>query len=308
MRKLTYIVPPDKDGICVGRFLRGHCQVSSRMVTKLKRVPNGITMDSVHIRTIDPVRAGGEIVLILPEDERPALSTDIPIDVVFEDDDVIIIDKQAGLPVHPTRGHFDDTLANAYAAHLEKRGEKGTFRPINRLDRDTTGLLLACKNAYSCSRLHGHFDKRYYAVCQGELEGSGTIDAPIRRCAEPGIKREVGEGGQRAVTHWKAVYSRDGLTLLEIELGTGRTHQIRTHFSCCMNMPLIGDDMYGGSTDIIKTQALHCAVLGFTHPVTDERVCFSSDKFSALYILGDDFVSAYLAAVKEAEEIIKNKA
>lgn len=264
-------------------------------------------MDGVHIRTVDFVKAGSEIALILPEDERPALSTDIPIDVVFEDDDVIIIDKQAGLPVHPTHGHFDDTLANAYAAHLEKKGEKGTFRPINRLDRDTTGLLLACKNAYSCSRLHGHFDKRYYAVCHGVLEGSGTIDAPIRRCDEPGIKREVGEGGQHAVTHWRALCSRDSMTLLEIELETGRTHQIRTHFSCCLNMPLVGDDMYGGSTDIIKTQALHCGVLGFTHPVTDERMCFLSKKFEALNILGEDFAQAYLEAVQLAKIRIEQK-
>lgn len=299
MRKLTYIVPPDKDGICVGRFLRGDCRVSARMVTKLKRVPDGITMDGVHIRTIDPVRAGGVIVLTLPEDVRPAQASDIPLDVVYEDDDVIVVDKQAGLPVHPTHGHFDDTLANAYAAHLEKNGEKGTFRPINRLDRDTTGLLLACKNAYSCSRLHGHFDKRYFAVCMGTLEGEGRIDAPIRRCAEPGIKREVGEGGQSAVTNWHALHCERGMTLLEIRLETGRTHQIRTHFSCCMDMPLVGDEMYGGSTEIIGTQALHCGVLSFVHPVTNEELFFRSEKFDALKALGGGFYESYIERINE---------
>ena len=274
------------------------------MVTKLKRVPNGITMDGVHIRTVDFVKAGSEIALILPEDERPAEASDIPIAVVYEDDDVIVIDKQAGLPVHPTHGHYDDTLANAYVAHLEKSGQKGTFRPINRLDRDTTGLLLACKNAYSCSRLHGHFDKRYYAICQGVLEGTGTIDAPIRRCDEPGIKREVGEGGQRAVTNWRALYSENGLTLLEIELETGRTHQIRTHFSCCLDMPLVGDEMYGGSTDVIKTQALHCGMMSFVHPVSDKPLCFVSDKFEAVNILGTGFSKAYNEAVARYEQTV----
>ncbi len=268
MRALTFTVPEECDGTTVGKFLRYKCQVSARLITKQKRVEQGITLNGEHIRTIDPVRSGDVVGLNIPDDPRPAMPSGQQANVAYEDDDVIILEKPIGMPVHPTRGHFDDTLANALASYLAQSGKTAVFRPINRLDKDTTGLVVVCKHSHGANMLHGHMDKTYYAVCQGELEGCGTIDAPIRRRENAGIRREVGEGGQRSVTHWKVLCCREGLTLLEIDLETGRTHQIRTHFADVMNMPLAGDEMYGGATGLINRQALHCGRVSFNHPVT----------------------------------------
>ena len=270
MRSLTFTVPPECDGTTVGKFLRYKCQVSARLITKQKRVEQGITLNGEHIRTIDPIRTGDVVGLNIPDDARPAMAAGAAAQVAYEDEDVIILEKPIGMPVHPTRGHFDDTRANALAAYLARKGQTAVFRPINRLDKDTTGLVVVCRHSHGANMLHGHMDKTYYAVCQGVLEGEGTIDAPIRRRENAGIRREVGEGGQRSVTHWKALCSREGMTLLEIALETGRTHQIRTHFADVMNMPLAGDPMYGGTTEHIARQALHCGRVSFVHPVTGQ--------------------------------------
>lgn len=233
-------------------------------------------MDGSHIRTVDPVRAGACVAVLIPDDEQQAQPSDLPIDIVYEDDDLAVLNKPCDMPVHPTRGHVSDTLANAFAAHLASRGDGCAFRAINRLDRNTTGLVVACKNSHSASLMHGHLSKLYYAVCSGELSGSGTIDAPIRQSENRGIRRELSPLGQRCVTHWRAVCCRDRMTLLEIRLETGRTHQIRTHFADFMHMPLEGDDMYGGVRDKINRQALHCGVVEFTHPVTGAPMRFTS--------------------------------
>lgn len=277
MRTLTFIVPPDCDGITVGRFLRSHCGASARLVTKQKQVPMGITANGQHIRTIDLLRAGDVVALNIPDDKKPAEAVAIPINIAYEDDDLAVLEKPANMAVHPSHNHQGDTLANAFAAHTSANGSAATFRPINRLDRDTTGLVVVCKHSHSANQLHGHLQKVYFAVCQGELTGSGTIDAPIRRVEGGGIRREVGEGGQRCVTHWQALACADGLTLLRIILETGRTHQIRCHFSCHMGMPLAGDDMYGGSRELISRQALHCGEVSFIHPETGETVCIQSE-------------------------------
>ena len=276
MRTLTFNVPPDCDGVTVGRFLRSRCRVSARLVTKQKQVPMGITANGEHIRTVDLLRAGDVVALNIPDDAKPAEASDIRVDIVYEDEDLAVLDKPANMAVHPSHNHQGDTLANAFAAHTAANGPAATFRPINRLDRDTTGLVVVCKHSHAASLLHGHLEKVYYAVCEGELSGSGTIDAPIRRIEGAGIRREVGEGGQHAVTRWRALRQNDGMTLLEIHLETGRTHQIRTHFSCVMKMPLAGDDMYGGSRERIGRQALHCGRLDIIHPVTGESMTLVS--------------------------------
>ncbi|MBQ1553888.1 MAG: RluA family pseudouridine synthase [Clostridia bacterium] len=283
MPQLTFTVPAENDGISVYNFLRAKCGVSYRLIKKLKRVPMGLTANGVHIRTIDPLRGGDIVALNIPEDDNPTLPNALPIDIVYEDEHIAVINKSYGMPVHPAREHVTDTLANAFSAHLIASGEpNAAFRVINRLDRDTSGLVLTAKNSHAASLLHGHTDKIYYAVCEGTLHGSGTIDAPIRIMEGHGIQREVGEGGIRAVTHWTALrnmtVSAPGgrtydLTLLEIHLETGRTHQIRVHFSS-LGMPLAGDDMYGGSRELITRQALHCGQLNFRHPATGQPMEF----------------------------------
>lgn len=284
MPVLSFSVSQEYDGISVYNFLRAKCGVSYRLIKKLKRVPLGITANGQHIRTIDSLSGGDRVTLRIPEDDNPTVPVELPVDIVYEDGHIAVLNKPYGMPVHPAREHVADTLANAFSAHLLANGEpNAAFRVINRLDRDTSGLVLTAKNSHAASLLHGHTDKVYYAICQGTLTGSGTIDAPIRIMEGHGIQREVGEGGVRAVTHWKAVRnmslsagngSRYDLTLLEIHLETGRTHQIRVHFTS-LGMPLAGDDMYGGSRDLISRQALHCGQLDFNHPMTGEHIHFS---------------------------------
>lgn len=219
----------------------------------------------------DILHEGDEIVLSLPDDPRLPEPVELPLSVAYEDDDVLVLDKGANMPVHPTKGHERDTLANAVAAYLTKKGESAAFRPVNRLDRDTTGLVLAAKHSYSAPLLAKSAEKVYYAVCEGILSGSGTIDAPLRVKEGHGIQRETGEGGVRAVTHYTALHSESGLTLLEIHLETGRTHQIRAHFAS-IGIPLAGDDMYGGSRDRIARQALHCGRMSFIQPISGEKL------------------------------------
>lgn len=285
MAQITFTVAQEIDGISVNNFLRAKCGVSYRLIKRLKRVPMGITANGQHIRTVDPLRGGDVVALNIPDDEKPTVPNEIPIDIIYEDEHIAVINKPSGMPVHPARDHVTDTLANAFSAHLIAQGEPNSaFRVINRLDRDTTGLVLTCKNSHAASQLHGHTDKVYYAICQGILTGSGTIDAPIRIMEGHGIQREVGEGGVSAITHWTALQNMHltasngkayDLTLLEIHLETGRTHQIRVHFTS-LGMPLSGDDMYGGSWDLIQRQALHCGQLNFNHPITGAPMEFKA--------------------------------
>lgn len=276
MRELTFIVPEKYDGVKAQGFLRGHCKLSYRTLVKLKRVDGGITRNGELLRTIDILHPGDKVVLKMPETRPPAESRNLPLEIVFEDNDIIICNKPANMPVHPSRGHADDTLANAVAAHLENSGEYLAFRPINRLDRDTTGIVLCAKNAHCAANLCNKSKKIYIAVCEGTVEGSGTIDLPIGIKKGHGIMREVSDDGEKAVTHYKAVANGNNHTLLEIRLETGRTHQIRVHFSH-LGHPLAGDDMYGGSREFIQRQALHCQSIHFIHPISNKKMDFSTD-------------------------------
>lgn len=268
---MKFTVPRELDGITVKSFLRGTCRISARLHTHLKHIENGITVDGKLIIATDRLKAGDTVVLLVPDEEMVA-PVQMPIDILFEDENIIVLNKKAGMTVHPVHGHLDDTLANAVSAYFASKGENCAFRPINRIDRDTSGIVLAAKNSFCAAQLQKSAEKVYYAVCQGELSGCGTIDQPIRVKEGHGIQREVGEGGERSVTHWKALCCKDGLTLLECRLETGRTHQIRVHFSSYMKMPLAGDDMYGGSRELISRQALHCGKMSFVHPLTNESV------------------------------------
>lgn len=276
MRTLEFCVANEQDGIVAERFLRGFCGVSLALLRKLKRVENGLLRNGEHLRSIDVLYAGDIVKINIPDDDTPARASSFFVPVVFEDKDIIVFDKPANMPVHPTHNHQGDTLANAYAAHLAKNGEAAAFRPINRIDKDTTGLVLVCKHTLSAAKMKNRLNKVYYAVCGGELSGSGRIDAPIRRCEGPGIKREVGEGGKPSITNWEVISCENGVSLLRIILETGRTHQIRCHFADYMKMPLCGDEMYGGEREKINRQALHCGELSFMHPINDEQIILRS--------------------------------
>ena len=268
---LRFVVPEEYEGETVQNFLRRGCGLSWRMVVKLKRVDRGITADGKPVRTIDRIAGGQQIELRLPEDQVRVEGADLPLRVAYEDDYLLVVDKPPYLAVHPSAGKPGPTLANIVVAHLEKEGQPLSFRPVNRLDRNTSGLLLAAKNAHAAYALTGKTDKRYLAIVLGRLEGSGVIDRPIRIKEGCCITREVGKGGKESVTHWEALAGDDEVTLVRLRLETGRTHQIRVHMAS-LGHPLAGDTMYGTDERIMPRHALHCASLSLTHPVTGERV------------------------------------
>lgn len=283
-RVMTFVVPPELDGIEVQKFLRRFCGVSARLLSQLKRTQEGMQANGVHIRSIDKLHAGDRMTLTLPESVSTAQPVDLPITVVYEDDDVLAVNKPPFMTVHPVHGHQNDTLANAVAAYSLKTGRHFTFRPVNRLDKDTSGLVLIAKNPYAAAILPKTIEKVYMALCEGNLEGSGTIDAPIKLMEGHTIQRKVAVDGKRAVTHYEVLKNAYNHTLLRIILETGRTHQIRTHFSS-IGHPLAGDDMYGGSRQYFERQCLHCAEMRFLSPETHEIIhikCSPEDWFEIL--------------------------
>lgn len=273
--KITFTVDENYGGRTVKDFLRQKCGVSSSMLTQLKKYDDGILQNGCHVRSVDILRTNDIVTITLPQDETDVIPVELPVSVLYEDEHLIVFDKAPFMAVHPVHGHIDDTLANACAFYAMKKGEAYSFRAINRLDRDTSGTLLCAKNGYAAAKLSRNVSKKYIAVCEGVIDKSGTIDAPIRLMEGHSIQREVGAGGVRAVTHYKPVKVGNGHTLVEFELETGRTHQIRVHMSH-IGHPLAGDDMYGGSLKYINRQALHCGEVRFIHPISEDEIVIQS--------------------------------
>lgn len=258
--------------VTLEKFLTGQKGISRRLLTRLKRQNGGITRNGELVRSIDEVRQGDVIVLRLEDDSflEPNGSLNVPI--VFENESLVVFNKPSGMPVHPSIRHQGDTLGN-YFAYLYP---ELTFRSVNRLDRDTSGLCVIAKDALAAKLLQGSCKKVYYAAVHGIIPESGTIDAPIARERESIILRCIRENGQRAVTHYKRLKFNEKYSLAEVKLETGRTHQIRVHFAH-IGAPLAGDDLYGGLREDIGRQALHCGMMSFTAPLTGEKITVSSE-------------------------------
>jgi len=241
--------------------------VSKRLLKKLKHQQNGITRNGILIRSVDTINNGDTIVLRISDDKflEPNGNLDIP--TAYEDDNVIVFNKPAGIPVHPSLKHHNDTLGNYFAYLFPEL----TYRPVHRLDNYTSGLCIVAKDSHSANVLQGNFRKVYYAVVHGITDEYGTIDAPLARREDSIILRCVREDGQKAVTHYKRLKYNNKYSLLEINLETGRTHQIRVHFSH-IGHPLAGDELYGGNCQDIQRQALHCGRLEFNQPVTGQHI------------------------------------
>lgn len=274
---LKFTVPAQYDNTQAKWFLRNYCNISVRLITALKLVPLGISRNGELLRVIDTVFENDIIQIKLPEDNNEIEPVDIPLDICYEDDHIMVLNKPPYMPVHPTHGHIDDTLANGVAFYLNNKNESFSFRAINRIDRDTTGLVLVAKHSYAASNLVKNVQKKYVAVCEGEILNSGTIDAKISLLPGHTIQRTAGTSdGVTAITHYNPILIKNGHTLVEFNLETGRTHQIRVHMSH-INHPLAGDDMYGGSLEYIKRQALHCKTITFLHPVTHKEITVTTD-------------------------------
>lgn len=273
MRIIEFKITEKDNQKAIRDFLR-EFGVSSSLLKKLKHTENGITLNGKFAKSIE-LLSTGDILKISIENsgEMPKRLENSNVQVCYNDEDIIVLNKPPYMPVHESRNHRGDTLANVAACYMEK---DTAFRAVYRLDRDTSGLVVIAKNELAACKLAGKVKKSYYAVCQGILTGEGTIDLPIRRIEESIIVRGVFDDGERAVTHWKAVKSFNDKTLLCINLETGKTHQIRVHFSH-LGYPLLGDSLYGGDCNEINRQALHCKTISFIHPVTGQNITVDSD-------------------------------
>lgn len=273
MRKHRYTVSAVDAGLQLQTYLRKRQGYSKRLIINLKH--GGISVNGEHRRMVDPVEAGDIIDIELGGDKiklipNPALK----VPVVYESDDIIVFDKPADMPVHPSATYYDDTLGNYFAALFQE--EPVAFRPINRLDRDTTGLCLSAKNTLAAAKVAESLEKEYVAIVQGQLNQSeGVIDQPLIRVPGSIISRKVHPDGQRAVTHYRVVQQFVDFALVAIRLETGRTHQIRVHFAY-IGHPLEGDTLYGGRTQYIGRHALHCGKLTFRCPESDAPVTLVS--------------------------------
>lgn len=257
---MKFIAEKSDTNKTVGFFLANK-NVSRRLVTKLKRAPDGIVKNGVHARTVDTVNEGDVVEIRLADEKTLEPNGRLCVPVAFENDGFVVFDKPPFMPVHPSIKHQGDTLGNYFAFLYPSF----SFRPVNRLDRDTSGLCVVAKTPFYAKALQFSIEKTYYAVVTGSITEQGTIDAPIAREQESIITRIVSPHGQHAVTHYIPLKSNGRFTLLEITLETGRTHQIRVHFSH-IGHALAGDGLYGEKTELIDRQALHCGRLLITLP------------------------------------------
>ena len=283
-RRLTLTVTAGRDGQRVDTLLRRVLGLSGTLVKRAKREPDGILLDGVPVFVTQTVRAG-QVLSVLVGDtavESAVVPRPGPLDIQYEDEDLLIINKAPGVAVHPSPDHYDDTLGNFLAEYYRETGQVVQFRPVNRLDRGTSGLMCVAKHAHAQEilkgRLHtGGFRRRYLAICDGVPEPSeGMIDAPIGRAEGSVLKREVRPDGADARTRYWVRQVMGEQALVELELDTGRTHQIRVHMAH-LGCPLTGDFLYGVENPaIIGRAALHSWKLTLLHPITGVELAFEA--------------------------------
>ncbi len=273
MRTIEFTAGKDENEKSIRDFLRGF-GVSTALLKKLKMSENGILLNGIPARTIDLLSEGDVLTINIENRGEMPEPSDTKVHIVYEDGDIIVVNKPPFMPVHESRNHRGDALSNAVSAVIK---EKNTaFRAVYRLDRDTSGVVLIAKNELAACKLAGKIEKDYYAVVSGEIPSEGTVDAPIARENSSIIKRCVREDGERAVTHWSVVSRKNEKALLKLRLETGRTHQIRVHLSH-IGFPLLGDSLYGGDCSEISRQALQCCEIRFVHPVYETEMCLSCE-------------------------------
>ena len=283
VRYLTLHITQELAGTEVNTLLRRTLGLSGTVLRRVKWLADGITLDGarVHVRCRVAARQVLSVRLSDPEGTPQPVPSPGPLDILYEDADMVVVNKAAGVLVHPSHGHYADTVGNFLMAHYRENREASGFHPVHRLDKGTTGLLVAAKHPYGQEKLKhqlhtGAFRRVYLAVCDGvPRPPEGVIDAPIGRVPGSLMARRVDPEGQSARTHYRVIRAAGERALVELELDTGRTHQIRVHLAH-MGCPLTGDFLYGQEAPgAISRPALHSARLSLTHPVTGERLEFT---------------------------------
>lgn len=269
--RLFYRVEGKYEGNRIKDILREEYKLSTRLFKSIK--DNGCILLNGEITPwYNTAWEGDNLLVEMGEEKIDAAPHPIPLDIIYEDFDILLINKQPGIVVHPTKGHIYDTLANGIAYHWKEKGISCKIRFINRLDMDTSGLVLIAKNKFAHQNIQRQMEenkvnKIYLTIVQGILEKkTGTIHAPIGFASEGDIKRSVIKEGRPSVTHYKVIEEYKNASLVEIKLETGRTHQIRVHMNH-IGHPLIGDRLYNEiQSDLISRQALHAEKLSFVLP------------------------------------------
>jgi len=284
-----FVVAPEEAGVRIDRYLSDQCQDISRSYLQKLLKEQSVLVEEKPVKSNYKVNAGDRISLTLPELREPEiLPEEIPLDIVYEDKDIILINKPKGMVVHPAAGHYSGTLVNGLMSHCrsELSGINGVMRPgiVHRIDMDTTGVLIVCKNDMAhnsiSEQLKEHsITRRYAAIVHGVLkEDEGTINAPIGHHPIDRKKMSINEkNGREAITHYRALERFKQFTYIECQLETGRTHQIRVHMAS-IGHPLLGDSVYGPAKCPFRLngQTLHAGVLGIIHPRTGEYMEFTA--------------------------------
>ncbi len=288
-KNISYTVTKEDEGKYVKEILRSRMDFSVKLLTKVK-YHGDILLNGKHVTVRQRVIEGDVLTAEYPEEESYFQPENITLDVVYEDSDLLLVNKQPGLIVHPTYNFPTGTLANAITYYMEQKGEIYKLRFVNRLDMMTSGIVIIAKNSHAQDVISRQMQenstvKNYLAIVHGIMEGKGTVDEPIDR--DPGHKarRHVTPDGYPSVTHWEVLktfegkrYGQiEGFSLLKLKLDTGRTHQIRVHMTY-LGHPIVGDELYGQlygydvPPEWMPRQALHAAHLELDHPVSGERI------------------------------------
>lgn len=280
-RTIIYHVTEESAGLRVEQFLKKQ-GYSAQNIALIKRMPKSILVNGVHYYMRDTLSGGDFLTVYIQETKcsEKIPPFEIPLDIVYEDKDIIVINKPAGMPIHPSMNNYTNSLANGLAWYYHRQKKPFIFRCCNRLDRDTSGLTVVAKHLVSGSILSSitrrhQILREYLAIARGKVvPESGTITAPLARKSGTIIERTVDfEHGEQAVTHYQLKEYRNGHSLISLRLETGRTHQIRIHMKY-LGYPLIGDYLYNPDMEYIGRQALHSHRLSFPHPITGNQMEF----------------------------------
>lgn len=329
VRILKYFVSSEDCEITVKKAMAEKLRLSSREIIRCKQFEDGVMVlrhaglkeyekdtctedlrkyhygkgnEPASVRIKDTLQPGDELIVKVYEDVENAseiVPWDTPMDIVYEDEDIILVNKPGDMVVHPSYAHFRDSLSNALAGYYEKTGQNHVIRTIGRLDRETSGLLIFAKNRHSAAVLSNQKDhmsrrKEYLALCHGVFDKKeGTVDAPIGQVEGERMIRNVMDSGKEAITHFKVIKQYSDFALVRLKLDTGRTHQIRVHMKY-IGHALLGDSLYGKEIPDnhgMTRAALHAAHLEFLHPVTEKELSFEADLPEDMKkLLQDDFL------------------
>ncbi len=286
-RIITYHIDEAFQNNTILQFLKKN-NYTDKAIIALKKTPEGILLNDIWAYVNQRISSGDILTIKILETEssEKIVPEKLDIEIVYEDEDILVVNKPWNMPVHPSQNHYSGTLANGIAYYFEKQGKPFVFRCVNRLDKDTTGLTILCKHQLASGIMSNMVSERlikrtYLAICtdNGSLPESGTIDAPIGRKEGSTIERVIDyEKGECATTHFKRLLHIPDkqISFIQLRLETGRTHQIRVHMKH-IGHPLLGDDLYQSDCSLIKRQALHSYSLQFTHPITGKEMYFEQE-------------------------------